>query len=556
MLLKTKLIKAMSLIIACVLSVMVLLTGCGGSDENSAVDCIKRYVSAMEAGDQTAMYECYDPNIQSVSSGLTNTIGSIFGISNAYDLGLGSGTVLNKAFMDSASYEITYKYKEVIKNELGENERNISVKYEMTVTSKDDSSESMSVLVMMPFVMTKHDGEWYIYEVQDCVLLSDAEGNELEVPEIQIDEGRAFSDGVAWIKSNEIWKCIDKTGEILFELESKHKPLTDFANGIALIESSDSKYVVDKSGNIVISPEKQGFDEICYITNGANNNLKKVLWNGKAIVVEKEISTFDSHEIQIGVLNAKGEWISKLSSDNPAIGENGFAIRSTSTYRSFYYTYSGEELWFPLYPAGYYCPETNVILDAEEDLYNLSMADSKGIVVNSWGDIYRVDEKGVSSEPILDADRDTIGKYSEGLFYADASTRESKAYGFYNLNGELVIDLSQYEMPEYSTSIMQNGKALINFKNPAGDEYFTIIDKTGNRILEPMEGEATIYGDILFVKTVENSFVIYEYYDIQGNRIFENIDGEISNINENIAMVTTDTIEGIYYIDMQSNKLF
>lgn len=562
-----KKLRIISVLLACIIAMSVVFTGCGESDESKALKRVNAYVEAMELGDETAMMECYDPNIQNVSNALSNTLSSLFGISNGAELGLGAGTILNQSLMDASSVDISYKYVDIYKNELTENDGKLSVKYEMTITLKDDTSKSEKVLIMIPFNMIKHDNEWYITSIEDALLLTDAEGNEIKPPKMQIDEGRKFSDGVAWVKSNDIWQCIDKSGEILFKLEAKESPKTDFVNGIAVVAAPNLYYyVINTKGEIVISPEKQGFDKIILKYEDSYSKNDTPVWDGKVVLVQKSNSTYAKSEVQVGVLDGKGNWISRLSTDNPMVTQEKDGVRvSTKAYQP---KNSNEPIWILLNEestiyenAALYCPELNKTIPLKDDNINFSMEKTKGVIFSNSG-IYSITESGASEKPILERYVNMKeGKYANEVFYAEQRFSGGKI-GFFDLTGNCVIDLSKYG---YISNVpcFEKGKAVIAMTNPAYETYFTVIDNTGKEMLEPHDCKDIVIRSGNIIETFVSGYVSANgkkaprtYYDLNGNELFKDINGEISNINEDIAMVTTDTVEGIYYVDINSNRLF
>ena len=89
--------------------------------------------------------------------------------------------------------------------------------------------------------------------------------------------------------------------------------------------------------------------------------------------------------------------------------------------------------------------------------------------------------------------------YSEGLFYA--CTDKAARPGFYDIEGNMVIDLSSYNMGRipYSSEMgvnapyFENGQATILFANNAGSVFEAVIDKTGAFVGEPEKVDVSVY---------------------------------------------------------------
>ena len=70
------------------------------------------------------------------------------------------------------------------------------------------------------------------------------------------------------------------------------------------------------------------------------------------------------------------------------------------------------------------------------------------------------------------------GIYSEGVFFAGNC--------FYDLDGNIVIDLSEYSPGKFRNEpYFENDKCYLEITNNAGTEYYTEIDHEGNFIYEP-----------------------------------------------------------------------
>ena len=89
--------------------------------------------------------------------------------------------------------------------------------------------------------------------------------------------------------------------------------------------------------------------------------------------------------------------------------------------------------------------------------------------------LYKVSKNGEKTV-LRPASGDTIGPVSEGMFFNGAF--------FYNLDGEVEIDLSEYRIIGKSYYFV-DGKCDIYFLNPADKTYMMTIDTSGRIITEP-----------------------------------------------------------------------
>jgi hypothetical protein len=161
-----------------------------------------------------------------------------------------------------------------------------------------------------------------------------------------------------------------------------------------------------------------------------------------------------------------------------------------------------------------------------------------------------------------------LGNYKEGLFYygndhetggtAGFLKDSLKSYtrGFYDIDGNLTIDLSEYDIvgtPEFT-----DGYCMLSMANPQGSLFYTIIDKKGTRMFEPrinpfqnqlfdLQCGAVVFKDRY--NTKKTTTII----DTSGNIVAE-IEGNVSEYREDTALVKDGN--SIYYIDKTGKKLF
>ena len=76
------------------------------------------------------------------------------------------------------------------------------------------------------------------------------------------------------------------------------------------------------------------------------------------------------------------------------------------------------------------------------------------------------------------------GPYSDGvlLFRYDGF---DPGYVFCDIDGSMVLDMSEYDLVDPSSVFFVNGECEFSFKNPVGNIYTATIDKEGNFVVEP-----------------------------------------------------------------------
>lgn len=533
-----------------------LLTGCG-SDKKKAMETIEKYMNAWAANDMTTMYECYDPDLQAASEGLTNSIAGYFGIENGYSTGLALGGLFQNAFQDAAGLSVDYELVKVQESEFEKNDGHVDAKYKATVEFKKyDASVDLEILYR--FDMVKRDDNWYIKNVVEEQIESDEEIQEKvqkfveEVNKNKVDkakkeglsqptkQARAFSDGKAWVSGEEIgasWVCINTKGEILFTLESGMYPGTDFYNGAALIwnhrgsqDKTSKLRLINDKGKEILNLDGYGFLE--------SGGERFLLW--------KNNDTFEGEWTEIGFMDSKGKWTIPLTKEHVFIGEDG--IKSGIYYwgngvyaigrdgvcfnAKIGKTYEVED--YPYYSNG------NVVINhmKEDGSCRVALIDAEG----------NYKETGITEALNVTGNWPDKGKYAEGMFY-DEDTKK-----FYDASMNVKIDLSQYEIEEDFSGqfpYFVDGHAAIQFKN----DYFTIIDKDGKFMFEPIKADTSTNiseGIVGYRGENEQGMTVWKYIDMKGNVLYEGLYAQ--EFHDGCALV--ESTDGYYYINKKGERLY
>ncbi|MBS7008287.1 hypothetical protein [Anaerostipes sp.] len=262
-------------------------------------------------------------------------------------------------------------------------------------------------------------------------------------------EGRNFSENVAWVKpkeDNSNWQLIDTSGKVLFTLEDNEEPTTNFKRGIAIV---DNKKVIDKNGNIVSSVEDGEYDKI---------NTNEDTFEGYAFV-EKRVSNIEGTNTYHGIIDNDGSWYHKLDSK---IGSLQYKAIGTMLY------YDSDKC---------YDLKNNEFIDLETYMnrgFDRSFHD---------GLIYlTVDEEtGYVNLPVDGEDFEVI-----------KNKKKIKKTGYYDKKLNLVIDLSKYPYCN-PISYFQDGYCPIILRNPDSEDFYTVLNKKGEFVFEPIEQPGTCH---------------------------------------------------------------
>lgn len=228
------------------------------------------------------------------------------------------------------------------------------------------------------------------------------------------------------------------------------------------------------------------------------------------MLVAKEVEDVTSVVEYVGVINSEYEWVFPLSADTP-IQYNGKITGEWTGYSDFEHRcemlsetvqYAGDGVFIiglPYDRAAYTSHGTASVLD----LYNNSWYElEEGIGFRSMHPFIFIDGYYVASDSgwwkdndchvlIFNRTEDSVliedteiycdtemylGRYSEGLFFSFD--------GFYDIDGDLKIDLSEYAGLIINQPYFQNGRCELVAKNPNGTKYEAVIDLNGLFISE------------------------------------------------------------------------
>ena len=289
--------------------------------------------------------------------------------------------------------------------------------------------------------------------------------------------------------------------------------------------------------NVSTSDETNSSQEVNVPNNG---EWDEILCSGDGYhLVKKEVDAYDGYKFMLGVVDDAGEWIQELTDSEPIVEEIRFrAEGSSETLRdSSCYMYLGEGVFLASPGVSVYteneeyrvgpwenstsysptgrgevsiweCLLWNVTDNSQTKIYTSKMSvfqdgyllfceeDEMGKgtlnVMNTKGEITELSCQYLPNKPMHN-----FPVYSEGLFYACSENSNS---GFFDIEGNMVIDLSDYDMRgiSYSSDVginapyFENGQATILFTNNAGSVFKATIDKTGAFIGEPEKVESSV----------------------------------------------------------------
>lgn len=341
---------------------------------------------------------------------------------------------------------------------------------------------------------------------------------------------------------------IDTQGRIVWESELTEHGMgytSEFIDGMAYFvfygNDEDTFNIIDSDGNILYTREL--YNE--------NEDFKVLGHGGGLCLLAEHVENFDTNEWRIGAIDKNGELAMPFQAfDLPPMqkehqlypDEAEMYYPTVELYLEDNYSsakYLGDNVFQLFFYNGYallnvdsqriiYCSQDLYRYDAGSVSYDPSYqfitGFEDGTAIVSYGDFYsfarglyslgtdgsltpRVNNPWTQSIFLEDA------VFSEGLMFvggtggedtlvidreyydrthdlegAEAKGMRIQAGSYYNMEGELMIDFPEYQGKWYSSSPFHGGYALMIIEGADGADYFTAINKDGERMFEPKTG--------------------------------------------------------------------
>ena len=359
------------------------------------------------------------------------------------------------------------------------------------------------------------------------------------VETVKITEARDFSDGAVWVmnesSTSAFWKCLDTKGETLFTLSEGKIPVTDFFNEIAVIATEENRleskaalssivtYVypdaelIDKTGKVVWSVGEQGTQEAERLF-GANtvDSIQVVQGLEGYILVLFNIESFEFSGMKLGVLDYELNWFLNPTDERCSFGGYSFVVNDAIGLYHF-------------------------VHNADITYYNM--------VINDFGG-------GLFGPPRDWTENIQISLSKDGLVYKHevGSFNVTLDRGFYNANGEKVIDLLSYDIPSQFAPIFTDGYSVLTMANDQGSLYMTVINKQGEQMASPIKYQAhgNIANGLFWAKNEDGS---HSYMNPKMEVVIANIEAKsVSDFTED-GLATIRNTDEIYFIDTAGKRV-
>lgn len=363
-----------------------------------------------------------------------------------------------------------------------------------------------------------------------------------------------FSEGLSWVatytktltgSSGTQYACIDTEGTVQLMLEEGSSEPTPFANGVSCYMDASGIYtVINKNGNVVFSSADGSYDGIIMNSEGCH-------------AVYTYTENFNTAGYKVFFINEKGKVTSEiknLSDEIPELincGGGVFAQKISQnaaaevTYR-FYDAQSGNQ--YELGEIGYHTDISYIFHNGYAVIEGPRMGDIPRLVSTS-GKITELNSFGYgffyNFGPVSDGGVVCTSYYQdevEAVYFYNIETGKVTQLGNY---GERV-DLNRSEGLHYDC-----GHLLLPLIGADGKKYYTILDKSGRSLFDPVPCESaySINGDRIGVWYTSGTAIL----DGNGKVIVENVKGPTSlSYNDGWSVYDNST----NYIDTQGNLMF
>lgn len=343
---------------------------------------------------------------------------------------------------------------------------------------------------------------------------------------------------VAYDGDNFFYALVDKDGKVAYTY-SDIWAKSGFYNGMCFMNNG---MMMDVHGNLFRPDYLDEEEEILqYFKEGDSPILwtvqfKNTIDDSKTILRARDKDgkvIYQGDSSQDGFSEMSPSWMYQEIGEYGIcqIGNGEYSIRS-STENVFFNIYDGN---------AFYKRGAGMTTAGDQFFLGSSLVDSSGRSISSWG---AVTTNLMKSTPILQENLIFFKGHSEDVKYP---------FGFYDIDLNLVIDLSKYdiETDSYFMPRFINGYAVLQMYNSQRVPFYGVLNHSGNWCFEPREGVVRyVYpvGDGLLISTVPNEDSDqYTAYDENGNELGEEL-AQLEFVTRGITASPYELYDGSLYI--------
>lgn len=364
---------------------------------------------------------------------------------------------------------------------------------------------------------------------------------------------RDYHNGLAWIVYSELGSqyiaCINKSGEVVFQYRADSIDYaTDFSNDHAYLVEKNTLYTIDKTGKIIAKYNKDGVNIRCY--------------EDGYVLIEKEVSGFDSKSFEYTIYNKNGSIIEQFSHEkviDPIVycGKGIFAFQLTPNYgdpTDYYFAEIQKWVNAPSSLTPYFYGDTAIIATTYRDVGDIR----KGgiLVMSSDGECFEYICDKLSDWAVYPSaiNEGVCTLYDDGrivtIILPDKSIGLENSYVLEEEYSKRIVD-----RPTPDSYMIHDGRIVLHLRGEDGKIYAGVFDKELKLMFQPILGSFSTYADGLLL--VESNGLI-SMYDIDGNVVYSLTEkGYTTSREYSDNAILVDNADGqMLYLDKNGNPLF
>lgn len=337
----------------------------------------------------------------------------------------------------------------------------------------------------------------------------DDENNGEKISALNLKNVADFKNGYAWVESSEGSSFLINTkGKIIYTSASCYK-YHDMSNDACFVQEKigENKYeykIINKNGQVVASSADGKFDEIL----ASGDNL---------FFVHKYEGGIDSSRNLYGTINEKGEFVNNLrecpfvnskEAEAKYIGAKSFIFGNLIYYRGYSSIYmsncdkffDNSNTWQKYTSIGndlYILYNHGIMAEGSEMKYSeFNDEGYKYTVIRSDGKI----EKAPKFDNVVNGFFITVDSEKKAVSFIDSATGKTFIFSKY-----FISDVYHDKVRAADNNL------LVSIKGKDGNVYYTVLDRNGNMLFEPISGKSADANDGKITLLKDDGYSVLDY---------------------------------------------
>ncbi|MBQ8232983.1 MAG: WG repeat-containing protein [Lachnospiraceae bacterium] len=399
-----------------------------------------------------------------------------------------------------------------------------------------------------------------------------------------------FSEGVCWVETSHddfnttSLSLINYNGDILASFDTDNLlEYSNFENGMSIIKREDSSTeMINSEGEVVIAVDALG-KVISTQLAEINENVSAELFRGGYILLKKEESSFNSSNTYVALVDGNGNYIidwadqkdffpqgcvrfKYMGNDTFAFSSNSHSIIDDKINETVFYNIE-TKVYSPR--VSFYDMHLYSLLTLEDD-FDMNSWVIAGDGNKLGSNIYVINTRNGACYNLGSFYDDYLfGKYSDDCFVMIGMDNDHVCrFGIFDTNECVYKDLNFPYLSKIddvpvlrhtsSTAITRtysdevgyffsDNALLLGMKGEDGLQYFTLINKSGEMVIEPTLGEAEKgLGEGRFLVKIDDKYCVL---DNNGKEVFSTV--KVNDKELSISSITSYK-EGLAHVNLSS----